>query len=575
MRRSCFLLVIVAFLLVNAAVAFQKSDRQAHRISILERTRTIGEGLAANDGSSGGSGSGSGSWGEGSHSSGSESGSGSSEEWDLLHHLGTMTPYYPQQNAESYTPPPETCEPVFYNLVARHGSRQPTGIKGYSSLVQSLKNVEILDPQFAWMNNWTDPFDANLAGELDLAGALEHFYMAKREMKNFPTLLNGTFSSHVYSVQSSIVVRTAVSAAAHMQGLFGGKGSPLLDGWDAFGSYSESDNEDYLLRFFASCQNYLTLQSTPNASLQANLYLSEVAAVGQQIMEKLNLTAEQWNISASDANNMWSACGYQISVFNQTDQWCTLFNETQAEVMEAYEDISEYYSHGYGYTLNYQIATELLNDFVSSFEAVINGSNPVGKARLRFGHAETVMPFVSLLGLFKDPEPLTANAPWLAQRQWRTSVLSPFATNVAMILYNCSGSFVIKTLVNEKETILPNCPKLYCPYESFVDGYATELSYNFTQLCTPAPSVKPTPTPSPSTPVQTPTPTNRRTETPSAPPSTSPSASPSHHEFTTKELAGIGAGGFLIGVIITFVCFVIFIRTSFVRKPPSYSLADM
>jgi len=32
-------------------------------------------------------------------------------------------------------------------------------------------------------------------------------------------------------------------------------------------------------------------------------------------MAKLNLTAEQWNISASDVSNMWSACGYQVQFF--------------------------------------------------------------------------------------------------------------------------------------------------------------------------------------------------------------------------------------------------------------------
>jgi len=109
-------------------------------------------------------------------------------------------------------------------------------------------------------------------------------------MKNYPTLLNGTFSSHVYSIQvgvlslishtihstsviflssssfllpqSSIVVRTAVSAAAHMQGLFGGKGSPLLDGWDAFGSYSESGNEGFYKAIDLSFSGDIRLRHT-------------------------------------------------------------------------------------------------------------------------------------------------------------------------------------------------------------------------------------------------------------------------------------------------------------------------
>jgi hypothetical protein len=37
---------------------------------------------------------------------------------------------------------------------------------------------------------------------------------------------------------------------------------------------------------------------------------------------------------------------------------------------------------------------------------------PAEKASLRFAHAETLIPFVALMGLFKDHQRWTADSPW-------------------------------------------------------------------------------------------------------------------------------------------------------------------
>lgn len=267
------------------------------------------------------------------------------------------------------------------------------------SLQQNLEAVAdyITNPAFAWMKNWTSPFNGDFVGELDNAGVYEHYFFGARNRDNYPTLLNESFSSHYYDIQSTMVVRTAVSAAAHMYGLFEGKG--VLNGYDAAGSYSLGP-ADYLLRFFDVCPLYLQIQDSPAASEQTTLYEPVVASIGPQIMETLNLTAEQWNITFKDVQHMWSACGYELSVFNRTDQWCLLFNESQVDILEFYDDLDTYYSHGPGFPVNYQSATLLLQDFYQHFVAVINGSDTLQKARLRFGHAETIMPFVSLLVSF-------------------------------------------------------------------------------------------------------------------------------------------------------------------------------
>jgi len=45
--------------------------------------------------------------------------------FDIRYNLASKTPYWPQQNYSTYTPPPSGCRAVHLNLVARHGSRHP------------------------------------------------------------------------------------------------------------------------------------------------------------------------------------------------------------------------------------------------------------------------------------------------------------------------------------------------------------------------------------------------------------------------------------------------------------------
>ena len=60
---------------------------------------------------------------------------------------------------------------------------------------------------------------------------------------------------------------------------------------------------------------------------------------------------------------------------------------------------------------------------------------------MRFAHAETMLPVVALLGLYRDEGGLYANATYeqIVQRAFRASVISPFSANLYMVLYECDG----------------------------------------------------------------------------------------------------------------------------------------
>jgi len=71
--------------------------------------------------------------------------------------------------------------------------------------------------------------------------------------------------------------------------------------------------------------------------------------------------------------------------------------------------LKHYYKTGYGYALNYRSATPLLDDMVGLIRDMVKNPDAKPRADLYFGHAETAVPLMALLGLF-DGAPLTADS---------------------------------------------------------------------------------------------------------------------------------------------------------------------
>jgi len=197
-----------------------------------------------------------------------------------------------------------------------------------------------------------------------------------------------------------------------------------------------------------------------------------------------------WNVSVTDVQSMYKACAFEVALANVTDKWCSIFTEQQILQFEYLDDLDTYYKQGYGVELSYQISFLLLKEFIAIMDSKINGSLPYERARLRFAHAETLLPFVTILGLFQDQIPITWDSPQdiVDNRLWKSSYISPFSANIYVVLYQCKNSaqnisYVVKLMLNEKEYEIPNCGQLYCPYEQFKATYANVTNQDFNSLC--------------------------------------------------------------------------------------------
>lgn len=81
---------------------------------------------------------------------------------------------------------------------------------------------------------------------------------------------------------------------------------------------------------------------------------------------------------------------------------------------------------------------------------------------IQIGHAETLLPLLTLLGFFRDSEALkSTNFAQQAQRSFRTSYMMPYAANLLLVLYDCgNGDLRLQALLNEKPVAFPGLTDL-------------------------------------------------------------------------------------------------------------------
>jgi hypothetical protein len=129
----------------------------------------------------------------------------------------------------------------------------------------------------------------------------------------------------------------------------------------------------------------------------------------------------------------------------------------QADVFAYVNDAQDFYKKGPGMTqqdgVTWRMAHTLKDDFLQEADAVASG-NLAHRAKLRFAHAETVIPLAALLQIPGMAETLPAESLYTYENSaWRGADVAPMAANIQWDLYrNDTGSVVLRMLYNERET---------------------------------------------------------------------------------------------------------------------------
>ncbi|XP_034722004.1 multiple inositol polyphosphate phosphatase 1-like, partial [Etheostoma cragini] len=129
-------------------------------------------------------------------------------------------------------------------------------------------------------------------------------------------------------------------------------------------------------------------------------------------------------------------------------------------VLEYKSDLKQYWKRSHGHAISGLSSCPLFHHVFRTLDKAGRPRRstdvPPEPASVLIGHAETLLPLLSLLGLYKDQTPPTAdNYHTQHGRSFRTSLIVPYAANLLFVLYDCQRGPRLQLLVNESPVRFP------------------------------------------------------------------------------------------------------------------------
>ncbi len=372
---------------------------------------------------------------------------------------GSLTPY--PTNLEIIATP-DSLTPVYVSHVGRHGARYPAGSMHCLTLDRALRTADSigtitpLGRELMKLNSQIIAASDGRWGALDSLGMAEQRGIAERMVKTFPTLFKGEGTVNALSSYSPRSMMSMFSFVHQMDRMnqkmtyltsTGRLNSPLMRPFDVDEDYLKfrKDNvsgpvyDEYfnevcpltaITRVLGRDYPFGTTEKARDLAINEYYVIAGLSAMGMKPEMSKYFTS-------SEMNALWSC-----------------FNLRQY-LQRTATTVS---------TIPADIASALVLDIINKMDYAVNGQNPA-IADLRFGHAETVMPLVSLLR-FPGCYYLSNYFDTVASH-WCDFDVVPMAANVQFILFksNQTGNYYVRTELNEKPLqVLPNDPRIYLPW---------------------------------------------------------------------------------------------------------------
>ncbi|GLD71102.1 multiple inositol polyphosphate phosphatase 1-like protein, partial [Lates japonicus] len=219
--------------------------------------------------------------------------------------------------------------------------------------------------------------------------------------------------------------------------------------------------DDELMRFFERCRGYVEGVEKNRTALQEVekfKHGQEMEGVRRRTAERLGLPHHRLTPDLVEA--AFFLCSYELSIKSLHSPWCFLFDESDAKVLEYKSDLKQYWKRSHGHVISSLSSCPLFHHVFRTLDKAgrprrATEASPE-PASILVGHAETLLPLLSLLGLYKDKTPPTAsNYHSQHGRSFRTSRIVPYAANLLFVLYDCQRGPRLQLLVNETPVRFP------------------------------------------------------------------------------------------------------------------------
>ena len=147
----------------------------------------------------------------------------------------------------------------------------------------------------------------------------------------------------------------------------------------------------------------------------------------------------KYTLNPKQVERIWDMCRYnQAWDLSSPSAFCAAFTPEHVNVLEYLDDLKYYYKASYGNPENENIMCATVQDMVRNLEST---TNP--KVVAYFAHASGIQLLLTALGVAKDKATLRAdNYELMKSRVFRTSELSPFAANLAVVKYEYDFSII-------------------------------------------------------------------------------------------------------------------------------------
>lgn len=367
--------------------------------------------------------------------------------------------WLPYPAPETAVEAPDSLTAVFINHVGRHGARFPASPNSTYAMMRALERADSLGTitrqgkELLDLTRYVAERAHNYWGALDSLGMAEQRGIASRMFISYPQL----FVNRTVTALSSYSPRCVMSMYSFTHQLdrlnnkveittsSGRQNSPLMRPFDSSKDYTdfirskvwETPWNDYAdsritaapLRRVLGKDYPLTLTETRSLAIDEYHFLAGLSAMSVEVDLSKYFTLEE-------INALWSV--YNLKQYLQ--RTASVLSPVPAD-----------------------IASALVLDLIRTTDDAVKGTSDVA-VRLRFGHAETLLPLYSLLRL-RGVYYLTNYYDTVAQHFHNFDVI-PMAANLQMVLFkSLQGKYYVRFDLNERPIpLLPNDDRLYLPW---------------------------------------------------------------------------------------------------------------
>lgn len=367
--------------------------------------------------------------------------SAAAQSFSLDQCRGSRMPY---PAPDSVVAAPDTLTPLMIYHVGRHGARFATSAERFLAVEAALTTrADALTPRGRKLLEATRraiELSSDNWGRLDSLGIAEQQGIARRLCLAFPQLVVGqqvtALSSYVGRCIDSMNAFTGV--VRRMQSGLGSVSTSAGKQWS------------YLMRPFSTDSAYVAWAKAKPYQPELDRYTAATTP-GRRLIDQLVTDPD---LSDAQATELAASVYYVVSSLAamgmaDADMAMELLTAEEYNALWRIDNLRQYLARTQTTvsTLPADIAAPLLSDIIASVDSFIDGTSDA-TVRLHFGHAETLMPLLSLMRL-PGCYYLTHYFDTVADH-WQTFNVVPMAANLQVILLRShSGRYYVRVDLNE------------------------------------------------------------------------------------------------------------------------------